>query len=724
MKRVPAFVILTVITLVAAVLLALTDSVTRGPIQEAATAAAHAARFAVLPGAEDFEKVEDAEGVESLYTALADGKVMGSVAAAKVQGFAGPIEVTVGMDTEGKLTGISVGGEGFAETPGLGTKVQEPAFTDLFIGKSAPVVLGETVDAISGATVTSRAVVDAVNNAARAMGVDVPEAQGPEVVMKNGVASTVMQGFAGPVEVGVDVDADGKIISVAVGGEGFVETPGFGTKAQEPAFTDLFVGQTAPVNVDAISGATVTSVAVIGGVDAVLEAVAGGTVKEASEEVSAEAPVVEEKSENAETAPATESSLSSVSAVKTVATTVQGFAGPVEVIVLLDAEDKILEVTVGGEGFVETPGFGTKAQEPAFTDLFVGQTAPVSVDVISGATVTSQAVIDGVNDAFAVANVEEAPAEVSLKAEEAAAVGAVTTIATTVQGFAGPVEVIVLLDAEDKILEVTVGGEGFVETPGFGTKAQEPAFTDLFVGQTAPVSVDVISGATVTSQAVIDGVNDAFAVVNVEEAPAEVSSEMEEAQTDENTAVVTVQGFSGRFDVTVVLDAEGKVAAVEVDGKPFPETGLGREVQHPSFTDLFVGQTAPVSVDTIAGATVSSQAVIDGVNQALEAVSGAEASGAGDAKTATDSAAGFAGPVQATVTVDANGEIIALEIGGEKFAETEGFGTKLKEEAFTAQFLGKKAPFAMADIDAISGATVSTEAALAAINGAYASLQK
>ena len=77
------------------------------------------------------------------------------------------------MDLQGVLTGIHVGGEGFAETQGIGTRAQEPAFTGQFAGKSVPVKLGDNIDAVSGATVTSSAVQNAVNVAAKAMGASI-----------------------------------------------------------------------------------------------------------------------------------------------------------------------------------------------------------------------------------------------------------------------------------------------------------------------------------------------------------------------------------------------------------------------------------------------------------------------------------------------------------------------------------------------------------------------
>ncbi len=305
MKRVPAFLILTIITLVAAVLLALTDSVTREPIATAARGEADAARLTVLPAADSFDPVGAPEGVDDLYEAKAGGQLIGKTATVTVQGFAGPVEVIVGMDTSHTLTGISVGGAAFAETSGLGSLAKEPAFTGQFAGKAVPLVLGSDVDAIGGATITSRAVVDGVNIAAKAMGadvgaaaptpapvIDVPddprqaaypaaesfvEATAPEGVDKlydaqvggqtvGHVAVVTMEGYAGPVEVHVGMDNNHTLTGISVGGAAFAETQGFGAKAKEPAFAQQFAGKSVPVtlgdNIDAISGATITSGAV------------------------------------------------------------------------------------------------------------------------------------------------------------------------------------------------------------------------------------------------------------------------------------------------------------------------------------------------------------------------------------------------------------------------------------------------------------------------------
>ena len=288
MKRVPAFVILTIFTIISAILLTVTDGITRGPIERAAMSEAAAAYLAVLPGAETFEPLQGVEGGVAVYTGMSGGQVVGSVAVATAQGFAGPIEVTLGINPEGSITGLKIGGKDFAETAGLGTKVQEPAFTDQFVGASFPVALGDTVDGVSGATISSRAAVEAVNLAGVALIGDAatlefahaeptvePEAQVPAQTGDTATAS--VQGSQGPVEVTITVDADGTITGMTVGGEQFVETPGLGDKVKEEAFTSQFIGKKLPIaitDIDAVTGATVSTQAVVDAANAAFESLA------------------------------------------------------------------------------------------------------------------------------------------------------------------------------------------------------------------------------------------------------------------------------------------------------------------------------------------------------------------------------------------------------------------------------------------------------------------
>lgn len=103
-----------------------------------------------------------------VFPALKDGKLQAVAIEGAGQGYGGDVNVIVGFDVGAdKVLGISV--TTHKETPGLGSRVQENAFTKQFKAKDpAKAVLkkdGGDIDAISGVTVSSVAVADAVKQA-------------------------------------------------------------------------------------------------------------------------------------------------------------------------------------------------------------------------------------------------------------------------------------------------------------------------------------------------------------------------------------------------------------------------------------------------------------------------------------------------------------------------------------------------------------------------------
>ena len=153
---------LLLIAAVAGLALGFTNAITKGPIDEQTIAAANAARESVLPGVDNFEQIQTEEGIDNAYIAYKGGDIAGYTAQITTQGYGGEIEIMVGMDSSGAITGINVGGSNFSETAGLGAKVKNDDFKDQFRGLMPPVVLNEDIDAVTAATISSRAVTDAV----------------------------------------------------------------------------------------------------------------------------------------------------------------------------------------------------------------------------------------------------------------------------------------------------------------------------------------------------------------------------------------------------------------------------------------------------------------------------------------------------------------------------------------------------------------------------------
>ncbi len=167
-KKFPAWTILTVVCLVAGVLLALVNTVTADKIVEQQQLRILETRLSLFPTASEFKElpVEESEyKLDSLVSSLdASGNVLGYVGQATVAGYGGPVQISAALDLDGVIQGISVGGDDFSETPGLGALAKEAAFTDQFKGKTPVLVLNEDgVDTVTGASKTSKAVVKGVN---------------------------------------------------------------------------------------------------------------------------------------------------------------------------------------------------------------------------------------------------------------------------------------------------------------------------------------------------------------------------------------------------------------------------------------------------------------------------------------------------------------------------------------------------------------------------------
>lgn len=176
-------IILTVITLISGLGLGLVYEITAEPIAQAQENAKKKAWQEVFPDAdiESFEEVEvdqkiAAQVVEELQIKATVDEVCEAgesgyvITATDKEGYGGDIQVTVGITADGTVSGISI--LSISETAGLGMRAKEPAYYDQYKGKQTDRFVvskdggeGEPIDALSGATITSRAVTGAVNAA-------------------------------------------------------------------------------------------------------------------------------------------------------------------------------------------------------------------------------------------------------------------------------------------------------------------------------------------------------------------------------------------------------------------------------------------------------------------------------------------------------------------------------------------------------------------------------
>jgi len=159
-------VILFVVCALAAGSLAFFADLTEEPIARQALLEQQDALRKVSPRATEFAEVEKGKRWEARD---ASGPV-GEVLAVTAKGYGGPIGMMMGLDTEGKVTGVRVLRQ--TETAGLGAKVGSENFLGQFVGKSSAELWLRvdssqgTIDALTAATITSRAATNALRSAA------------------------------------------------------------------------------------------------------------------------------------------------------------------------------------------------------------------------------------------------------------------------------------------------------------------------------------------------------------------------------------------------------------------------------------------------------------------------------------------------------------------------------------------------------------------------------
>ena len=201
----------------------------------------------------------------------------------------------------------------------------------------------------------------------------------------------------------------------------------------------------------------------------------------------------------------------------------------------------------------------------------------------------------------------------------------------------------------------------------------------------------------------------------------------------ETEAEATMQGFGG--DVTAHLVLEGNTVKELTIDTPNETEGLGKRASDTEFTEQFIGKDGPFTfgengIEALSGATVTSTAALKAINKAITGEEAAEEpaaepateekpeeteTAAADENAITAAEQGFGGDVTVHITLDGD-KIQTLTIDTPN--ETAGLGQRASEAAFTDQFVGKSGPFTYGEngIEALTGATITSNAALKAIN--------
>lgn len=298
-------VVLLVICITVGLLLGVTNHFTAPIIAEAERRAANEGRFELLSDADDFEQIEyTGDGIVDFYKAVNGA---GYVITATANGYGGAFSVLVAFDADGNIAGIKIGSNN--ETVGVGSKVANPEFTEQFKGMPAENFTISDIAAISGATISSGAVTNAVNYAINAYNevvkgvvkeeatpeqicaellpesgaftaLDLPSENSASVTVETASDTTehtavITNAFVAengdkvvfaeangyedhPLTVVAAFDAEGTLIALNV--DASEQTQGLGTKVGDAEYTDKFIGMAGGFDdVDNVASATVSS---------------------------------------------------------------------------------------------------------------------------------------------------------------------------------------------------------------------------------------------------------------------------------------------------------------------------------------------------------------------------------------------------------------------------------------------------------------------------------
>ena len=151
-------IFITVVVFASVGLVTWTDSITRDKIEEQEEQQIQSRLEEMFPSMSEYTFEDD------IYTIYSDGAGIGYAFLAVGKGYGGDIDILVGLEDETTVKGVTI--ISHLESPGLGARVTESSFRDQFAGLNISDVAlkqdGGQIDAITGATISSEAVVDAV----------------------------------------------------------------------------------------------------------------------------------------------------------------------------------------------------------------------------------------------------------------------------------------------------------------------------------------------------------------------------------------------------------------------------------------------------------------------------------------------------------------------------------------------------------------------------------
>ena len=658
----------------------------------------------------DFGKTEEEPPAE----------VPGQTYTVEVDGHNGPMTVDVTIDGD-TITGVRV--VEHEETEGLA----DPALTDI---PAAIVSANSTdVDVVSGVTVTSDAIIEAVEQALALHGGG-GATTGDTLQDGSYTVEDLTFGETGWQE-SLDIVVEGGVITdvtwTSLNAEGLnkldddeyqeimTQTDGLGPQDFIPALEDALLEAQDPADVDVISGATGTALKFIEYAKLAVEAAKEGnteTIVVDNTPVTGELYTIE----------------------------VEGHNGPMTVEVNIDG-DTITRVEVVEHEETDV------LSDPAISDIPAAIVAANSanVDVVSGATITS----DAIKEAVEIAQSQHG-GNVNGGLQDGT-----YTVEDKVFGDTGWIETLEIVVENGEITDVTwtsLNAEGLnkldddeyqaimTQTDGLGPQDFIPGLENALLEAQNPADVDVISGATGTALKFIE-----YAKLAVEAAK-EGNTEVIVVNNGMQDGTYTVEdkefGETGWIETLEIVVVDGEITDVtwtslneeglnKLDDDEYQEImtqtdGLGPQDFIPGLENALLEAQNPAGVDVISGATGTAEKFIEYAKLAVAAAK------AGDTETIVVDNSPVTVEVDGnvyTVVVEAhNGPItVAVTIDGETITsvevleheETEGLSDPAINDIPAAIVDANST-----DVDVVSGVTVTSDAIIKAVDAAVAASQE
>jgi len=251
--------LLTVTASLAAWLLSVTYVSTKPKIDAYAEEEARKALEEVLPGATEFKQASIGE--QEYFVGFDEkGKRVGVTIKTKARGYSGPIEMLMGFNIEGEITGFRILQQ--SETPGLGSKITEDWFCKQFIKLKAGDLSFKRedpkgkVEAITAATISSRAVLDGAKKLYGLYGDFLTYLKKIEILkyVRDGTYTGEGKGFNGLIKVKVTV-RNHRIVEIAILDQ--QEVVEYWSRVREKIPREILEKQN--LDVDVVTGATYSS---------------------------------------------------------------------------------------------------------------------------------------------------------------------------------------------------------------------------------------------------------------------------------------------------------------------------------------------------------------------------------------------------------------------------------------------------------------------------------